>query len=93
MLNKSVVHGGLTFVRTKVSKSPRRVVQSAFCKKNFLETLAVVICELIALTPKNAHQQGEMIWAFLQCFLQKLFQQTAIPHFTAVFTKPQLCAL
>ena len=90
--NKSVVHGGLTFARTKVSKSPRRVVQSAFCKKNFLENLAVVICELIALTPKNAHQQREMIWAFLQCFLQKLFQQTAIHHFTACLFYVKVCA-
>ena len=83
----SAVRDGDTFCSAKkYPKKRRRVVQSAFCKKNFLENLAVVICELIALTPKNAHQQREMIWAFLQCFLQKLFQQTAIHHFTAYIT-------
>ena len=73
-------------LRQKVSKKAAPVVQSAVYKKNFLENLAVVICKPIALTPKNAHQQREMIWAFLQCFLQKLFQQTAIHHFTAYIT-------
>ena len=37
----------------KCPKTHRRDVQSAFCKKNFFESLAVVICELIALTPKK----------------------------------------
>ena len=86
------IRGGLTFVRTKVSKNPRRDVQSTFCTKNFLEIVAVVIRKLIALTPKITHQQREMICAILRQFLQKLFLQTVIPLFTAYFSKQKVCA-
>ena len=66
------IRGGLTFVRTKVSKNPRRDVRSTFCTKNFLEIVAVVIRKLIALTPKITHQQREMICAILRQFFQIL---------------------
>ena len=83
LLFYSAVRVELTFVPTKVSKIRRRDVQSTFCKKNFIESNAVVIRKLISLTPKNTRQQREMIRVFLRCFLQKLFQQTVIPHSTA----------
>ncbi|MDO4744812.1 MAG: hypothetical protein Q4A86_05470, partial [Clostridia bacterium] len=60
----------------KYPNTHRRDVQSTFCKKNFIESNAVVIRKLISLTPKNTRQQREMIRVFLRCFLQKLFQQT-----------------
>ena len=60
---------------TKVIKIRRRDVQSTFCKKNFIESNAVVIRKLISLTPKNTRQQREMIRVFLRCFLQKLFHK------------------
>ena len=86
------VRGGGTFAWTKVPKSPRRDVRSTFCTKKFLEIVAVVIRKLIALTPKIAHPQREMICAILRQFLQKLFLQTVIPRFTAYLSCVKLCA-
>ena len=50
--------------------------------RQFLKIVAVVICELIALTPKIAHRQREMICAILRQFFKTL-KRFAIPHFTA----------
>ena len=65
---------------------------SILVRKIFLKLSHGAIRKLIAQAPKIAHQQREMICAILRQFLQKLFLQTVIPLFTAVFIKPQLCA-
>ncbi len=88
----AIREGGTFCADKKYPKNRRRIVPSALCKKNFIESTAVVIRKLIALTPKNARQQRKMIRPFLQCFLQKLFQQTAITHFTAYLSYVKLCA-
>ena len=85
------IRGGLTFVRTKVSKNPRRDVQSTFCTKNFLEIVAVVIRKLIALTPKITHQQRKMICAILRQFFQN-FETICNPSLYGVLARGKLCA-
>ncbi len=40
--------------------------------RQFLKIVAVVICELIALTPKTVRQQREMIRTVLRQFFQNL---------------------
>ena len=46
--------------RQKVPKNRRRGVRSAFCKKNFLESIAVAIPKLIGRATKNARQQRKL---------------------------------
>ena len=65
----SAVRGGLTFAWTKVSKSPRRDVRSATRNRQFLKIVAVVIHELIVLTPKITVQQRKLITMILPLFL------------------------
>ena len=63
-----------------------------FVRKIFLKLSHGAIRKLIARAPKIAHQQREMICAILRQFLQKLFLQTVIPHFTAYLSCVKLCA-
>ena len=75
----------------KCPKTHRRDVRSTLCTKNFLKIVAVVICELIALTPKITHQQREMICAILRQFFQN-FETICNPSLYGVLAYGKLCA-
>ena len=58
--------------------------------RQFLKIVAVVICELIALTPKITHQQREMICAILRQFFQN-FETICNPSLYGVLAHGKLC--
>ena len=59
--------------------------------RQFLKIVAVVICELIALTPKITRQQREMIRAILRQFFRN-FETICNPSLYGVLAYRKLCA-
>ena len=58
---------------------------SILVRKIFLKALPWLYPNLLGEPLKTPVSRGNLIRAFLQSFLQKLIQQTAIAHFTAIF--------
>ena len=81
----------LLFVPTK---SNQKIGAGSFGQqlviRQFFKIVAVVICELIALTSKIAHQQREMICAILRQFSQN-FETICNPSLYGVLTYGKLC--
>ena len=70
------------------AKVPKKPTAGTFGQqlviRQFLKIVAVVICELIALTPKITHQQREMICVILRQFFQN-FETICNPSLYGVF--------